>query len=154
MDRLIINKVISPKDELISLFEFSAINYRCEENGIRLSLADKRYKWETLCRFTQSTVLIYGMYPFKASEREKILNQLNKINRQLITGTMFLENETVVMRTSADLFDAYNTHETIARALEYNAGAITKLWRTLQPKKEIKSILSERGNAPRNNPWS
>lgn len=133
MDRFTVDTDISPEDELISLLEFSGIQYLREDTGIRFLLADGNNKWETLCQFTKKAVIIYGIFPFESSGSEKTLSRLNEINRQLTMGGMFLLDGTIVMRTCADLFDAFSASETIARALEYNAGAICKFWRIAQP---------------------
>lgn len=77
--------------------------------------------------FAERSVLVYGIYPFKAVAD----TSLSRINARLIRGAFFINDGALVMRTSADLFDAYAAYEAIARAIEYNAAAITAFWAEL-----------------------
>ncbi|MDR0491503.1 MAG: hypothetical protein LBH28_09710 [Oscillospiraceae bacterium] len=132
MDRFLIDKQVSPKDELTFLLDRNGVEYSVDADGVRFILEDNVCKWETVCRYTRSAVLIYGLYPFETGDDEATLRLLNSINGDLASGSMFLSKGRVVMRTSADLYDSYGAYEAIARAIEYNAGAIVKFWQTIR----------------------
>ena len=130
MDRFLIDKV-SPQDELKMLLDYNGVNYSIEEDGVRFVFEDGAYKWETICRYSRTAALIYGLYPFETLQGDEIMKTLNRINSELIRGSMILSGGRVMMRTSADLYDAYGAYEAIARAIEYNAGAIIKFWQAI-----------------------
>jgi len=132
MERFLIDSNISPKEELIALLDYNGFDYSAESPDIRFILEDGFYKWETVCCFTRTSVLIYGMYPFETDDCKSTLESINKVNNLLTRGSMILSEKRVIMRTSADLYDAYGAYETIARAIEYNAGAIVKFWQSLR----------------------
>lgn len=131
MSKFCFDEQISPEDELINLLDYNGIHYSREPDGVRFVLTEGGYKWENICRFAQHTVLIYSIYPFEAADKAKALTLVNGVNAQLVRGGIFLHESAVVMRTSADLFDAYSAYESIARALEYNAGAVVTFWPVL-----------------------
>lgn len=110
-------------------------------------LTDRGCKWETVFVCRESTVLIYGRYPFLIAAGKRALETCEEINRQVIFGSMILLDEAGVknrkdetgehtaggkqrmaFRTAADLFDAYSAYEQIGRALEYNAGVMVRFW--------------------------
>ena len=132
MERFLIDRDISPKDELIALLDHNGIEYILDDDSARFILEDDIFKWETVCRYTRSSVLVYGLYPFQTPGGDKELYLLNKINGELTRGSMLSCDGRVVMRTSADLYDTYGAYEAIARAIEYNAGAIVKFWQAIR----------------------
>jgi len=132
MERFLIDRNVSPKNELTALLEYNGIEYSADAEGVRFVLEDEVYKWETACRYTRSAVIVYGFYPFETTGGEETLQLINRINGELTRGSMFLGERRVVMRTGADLYDAYGAYEAIARAIEYNAGAIVKFWQAIR----------------------
>ena len=130
MDRFLIDTV-SPQDELKALLDSNGVNHSDDAEGVRFILEEGAYKWETVCRYSRTAVLIYGIYPFETQQGGEIMESLNKINGKLIRGSMILSGGRVMMRTSADLYDVYGAYEAIARAIEYNAGAIVKFWQAI-----------------------
>lgn len=130
-EKFLLDEVIDPARELVDLLEYNGIRYSREKYGLRCAFSDAACKWETIFQCTQRTVLIYGIYPFPVSNREGTVEKVNRINRELTRGAMFLVDERVVMRTSADLFDEFSAYEAIGRALEYNAGAVVSFWQAM-----------------------
>jgi hypothetical protein len=119
-----------PKSELIALLKHNAMRYSLHEDGsVRVLFSKAGCKWETIFRFAKRAVLVYGVYPFKASE--EMAASLSRINTALVRGAFFISDSTLVLRTSAELFDAYAAYESIARAIEYNAGAMVVFWAEL-----------------------
>ena len=131
MSKFFLDEQLSPRDELINLLDYNGIHYHSDTDEIRFIFAASGYKWENICRFAQYTVLVYGIYPFKVTSKPAALELINGINAQLARGGFFLHESAVVLRTSADLFDAYSSYEAIARTLEYNAGAMVTFWNRL-----------------------
>ncbi len=116
-----------PKSELIALLEHNAMRYSLHEDGsARVLFSKAGCKWETVFRFAKRAVLVYGVYPFKASDG--IAASLSRLNAALVRGAFFVSDGALVLRTSADMFDAYSAYESIARAIEYNAGAMVAFW--------------------------
>ena len=132
MEQALIDREISPRDELVWLLDYNGVKYSEDPEGLRFILEESVYKWETVCRYTRSAVLIYGYYPFETSETDETLRLLNRINSRLISGSMLLNGKRVVMRTCADLHEIYGAHEAIAREIEYNASAIVKFWQEIR----------------------
>ena len=131
MEKFLIDEV-SPEEEIAALLEYNGIQFRKTDDEFRFVLSEGNLKWETVCRWTRRVALIYGMYPFKAIDEAAMLERLNRINAELVRGCVILSNGGVTIRTDADLYDAYSAYESIARALEYNAGAMTKYWDVLR----------------------
>lgn len=126
MNKFIIDE-LNPRDELVALLDFNAMRYREEPGGaIHALFAQEGYKWEVVFRFARRAVLVYGIYPFQAAEG--VGAALGGINARLVHGAVFVHEGAVVMRTSAELFDAYSAYEAIALAIEYNAGAVVAFW--------------------------
>ena len=121
----------SAKDGLIELLDSNDIKYSKEADDFRFILEDGIHKWEAMCSCAQSAVLVYGFYPFAKAYSEETMMLLNRINGELISGSMLSSNERVIMRTSADCYDPYSACAAIARAIEYNAGAIVKYWQEI-----------------------
>lgn len=126
------NESISGDDALAlveSMLADSGIDRRRAENGeLYFRLTDRGCRWETRCRVIKSTVLFYGVYPFRDLDRSRALGLCGEINRDLTQGAVFWTDGRAIVRTGAELFDAYAAYEAAARALEYNAGVITAFW--------------------------
>lgn len=131
MDAFLLDDRMDPEAELIGLLDYNGIRYRREKDCLRMTFSDAGCKWETVCRTEARTVLVYGVYPFPAANGKALTALINELNGKLTRGGFFLAEERVVMRTSADLFDSYGAYEAIARAIEYNAGAIVRFWQSL-----------------------
>lgn len=126
MSRFLIGESVDPKSELKALLDSNAMRYSEEADGsVRLLFRQDGCKWEAIFRFTERSVLVYGIYPFRAPGKAA---DLERINARLLRGALFRHEGALVMRTSADLFDAYSAYEAIARAVEYNAGAMVSFW--------------------------
>lgn len=129
MDKFRIDGPIDAGLELRALLNYNHISFVEEKNGMRFIFVDRGLKWETFCQPTDdSAVLIFGLYPFYVKSSGMVHKFCNYVNTQARYGSMFCENERLVFRTGADLFDIYSAYETIARALEYNAGVIVRFW--------------------------
>ena len=122
---------LSPWEELINLLDYNGIQYEREANEIRFVLAEGACKWQSICRWAENTVIIYSIYPFSLTDKIKAKEAVNEINSRMTRGCAFVRENAVIMRQDADLFDAYSAYEAIARAIEYNAGAVVAFWSLL-----------------------
>ena len=130
MTKFFLDEQVCPREELLYFLEHNGVQYVLEGEEIRFTLAQGHYKWLCVCRWGGNSVIIYSVYPFKLAEKDraKAAEAINTVNGKLTRGGLFSHNGSPVMRTDADLFDAYGAYEAIARALEYNAGAMTEFW--------------------------
>jgi hypothetical protein len=126
------NEALSGEDALLlvkSLLGGGGIAFAQRESGeLLFRLSDGGRLWETRCRAIESTVLFYGVYPFETLDRDGAAELCGEINAELTQGAAFFKDGRAVVRTGAELFDAYAAYEAAARALEYNAGVITAFW--------------------------
>ena len=126
--KFFIDKNISAEDELLNLLRYNGVQFSVQAGEYRFVFSENGRKWRTICKCHGSTVMIYGLYPFEVADDLPAARMVSEINAKLARGCLFFSGGKAVMRTSAGLFDAYSAYETIARALEYNAGAVMSFW--------------------------
>ena len=132
MDGYLEYDAADPREELLQFLRERRVPFLKERDEVRFSLCQGAFQWETVCRFAQRTVLIYGVYPFLVSNRLKGLEVANTANEQLQQGSLFLSDGRPVLRVSAPLIDVYTAQETLANALEYNASAVCYFWEKMR----------------------
>lgn len=125
------NEELNPLKELMHVLDFNGIRYRQDGDGVRFAFCDGGRAWETMGRALPQTLLIYGVYPFRARDQGGMLQTLDRINAQLANGAAFLQEGRPVIRSEAALWDAYGAQEAVNQALEYNAGAMVRFWQAL-----------------------
>ena len=123
-----IDTTVDAAAELEAFLNYNGIEYRVSEGRYKLIFSSRGFKWETDCVCRERAVLIYGIYPFPAGDRAYALSLCSKINSRVLYGGMFIQDDTVVFRTGADLFDSYSAYESIGRAIDYNARVMTEFW--------------------------
>ncbi len=128
MERFLPDERLEPLRELTALLSYNGVKYREEESGVRFAFEEAGCRWEVACRFAPNAVMIYGVYPFLMRDEGEARRAMDRVNATLIRGSLFLMEGRPVLRTSADLIDAYSAYEAILRALEYNAGAMLRFW--------------------------
>ena len=121
-----------PREELLYFLRERGIPFLEEGDGVRFSLCQGAFQWETVCRFAPRAVLIYGVYPFLAFDRAGALEAANAANSQLQQGSLFLSGERPVVRVGAMFTDLYAAQETIASALAYSASAVCHFWEKMR----------------------
>lgn len=129
MDKLRLDGPADAKAELEQMMEFNGIASRQEGQDYRFLFSSNGLKWETLCRPTEDgAVLIYGIYPFRVCDRKKAEAFCQRVNAAARYGAMLYQDETLLFRIGADLFDVFSAYETLGRALEYSAGTMVRFW--------------------------
>lgn len=114
--------------ELESFFSYNGIIYRKVGGEYQFLFSSRGCKWKTVCRVHRRVVLIYGIYPFQATNSERADMACGEVNRRLLHGAMFRENDTLVFRTDADIGDGWGAYDVILQAMEYNASVMTAFW--------------------------
>jgi len=129
MDKFRLDGPADAETELEQLLELNGITAVCEDHNFRFLLSSCGVKWETVCSPTKDgAVMIYGIYPFPASDNERTRSFCSRVNQAARYGAMFVEQNRLVFRIGADLFDVFSAYETLGRALEYSAGIMTRFW--------------------------
>ena len=101
-----------------------------EEGGwLRFRMQHDAMLWETACTPCADGLLFFGQYPFRCRDRDRALRLCGELNRQLVTGALFLtEDGRPVYRCRALLDDVYLAQERIGAALRYSAQVIAHCW--------------------------
>lgn len=119
---------------LIQLLEDSGAAWTAQGGYICLRLEKNGAVWEMACRCLKSRLLAFGRYPFAAADRDRSLRLCNEVNRQVVQGAMFLQEDgRPVFRTGADLPDLYDASRLMREAIEYNAAVICRFWQRFAP---------------------
>ena len=117
--------------ELAALLERSGVDYRREGERFRFLFANRGRTWRTVCDGRPGLVLIYGIHPALVGERLPALELCDQLNRAVVQGGFFLQEERFVFRTGARLQEHWQAQEAVAQALEYNAAVLSHFWAQL-----------------------
>ena len=117
---------------LLSLLDGEGVEWIEESGWIRFLTRHDAMLWETACRACDGALLIYGSFPFRASETDHARRTCEEINRSLVRGALYLaEDGMPVYRCRAELDDIYGAEDRIRTALHYSAQVITCFWARL-----------------------
>ena len=114
--------------ELSALLERSGVDFVREEDRFRFRFSSGGCTWQTVCRCQGELVLVYGVHPAPVTDPARALALCGRLNARLAEGSLFLQEERFVFRTSARLTEALEAQSRIARALEYNAAVLSRWW--------------------------
>ena len=117
--------------ELAALLERSGVDFRREGERFRFLFTSRGCKWQTVCDCQENLVLVYGIHPVRVTNTAESLALCSQINRRVIQGSFFLQEERFIFRTSAELTERLEAQARIARALEYNAAVLSAYWERL-----------------------
>lgn len=117
--------------ELAALLERSGVDFRREGERFRFLFTSRGCKWQTVCDCQENLVLVYGIHPVRVTNTTESLALCSQINRRVIQGSFFLQEERFIFRTSAELTERLEAQARIARALEYNAAVLSAYWERL-----------------------
>ena len=76
-------------------------------------------------------MLVYGVHPAPVTDEARCLAACSRLNARVVRGSFFLHEGRFLFRTSAELTERCEAQERIARALEYNAAALSTYWERL-----------------------
>ena len=112
-----------------TLLESEGAQWAEESGWLRFRSRCDAMVWETACRPCDGAVLLYGCFPFRAAEPDKMRRVCEEINRKLVRGALYLaEDGSPVYRCRAELDDVYGAEERIAAALRYSAQVMSHSW--------------------------
>ena len=114
--------------ELEALLERSGVEYRREGARFRFLFSSRGCKWETVCDCREELVLVYGIHPGQVRDQQAALALCSQLTGQTVRGGFFLQEDHIVFRTRADLFDFCDAQEILTRALENNAHLHSNFW--------------------------
>ena len=114
--------------ELSALLERSGVDFVREDGQFRFRFSSGGCTWQTVCRCRGDLVLVYGVHPAPVTDPARALALCGWLNARLAEGSLFLQEERLVFRTSARLTEALEAQSRIARALEYNAAVLSRWW--------------------------
>lgn len=114
--------------ELAALLERSGVDFVREDGQFRFRFSSGGCTWQTVCRCQGDLVLVYGVHPTPVTDPARALALCGRLNARLAEGSLFLQEEHLVFRTSARLTEALEAQSRIARALEYNAAVLSRWW--------------------------
>lgn len=117
--------------ELAALLERSGVDYVRQGDEFRFRLASGGCTWQTVCLCQGDWVLIYGVHPAPVENAAGATALCSQLNRTLTQGSLFLQEEHFVFRTSAQITELFEAQTRIAYALEYNAAVLSHWWEKL-----------------------
>ena len=117
--------------ELEALLQRSGVEYSREGARFRFLFTNRGCKWQVVCDGQEELVLIYSIHPAVITVTEQAKLFCSDLNRQLVEGSYFVQENHFILRTGCRLIEAIDAQERIARALEYNAAVLTADWECL-----------------------
>ncbi|HIY73589.1 hypothetical protein [Intestinimonas butyriciproducens] len=117
--------------ELAALLERSGVDFARRGDQFQFRFSSGGCAWQTVCQCQDDRVLVYGVHPARVKDAGRALALCSQLNSQLVEGSLFLQEEHFVFRTSARLTEAFEAQSRIAGALEYNAAALSHWWERL-----------------------
>ena len=117
--------------ELAALLERSGVDFRRDGRRFSFLFASGGCRWQTVCDCREDLVLVYGVHPAAAADTRRALELCSSLNSRVVRGSFFLQEGHIVFRTSTRLVEHIDAQERVARALEYNAAAMTRFWERL-----------------------
>ena len=117
--------------ELRTLLTRSGVDFTEREHQICFRFASRGCQWQTVCQSQENLVLIYGVHPARVTHPDRALEVCSELNRRVVRGSFFLQEERIVFRTSVQLTERFEAQTQIADALEYNAAALSTFWERL-----------------------
>ena len=84
-----------------------------------------------VCDGMEGRVMAYAIHPTPVRDRAAALEVCCAVNRHVVRGSCFVQEERIIFRTEAELIEACAAREAILQALEYNAAVLTNFWSEL-----------------------
>ena len=115
-------------EELAAVLDYSGVAYERQQDRFRFWFSSKGCRWQMVCDGLEQRVMAYAIHPTPVQDRAAALEVCCEINRQVIRGSCFVQEERIVFRTEAELPEACAAREAVLQALEYNAAVMTTFW--------------------------
>lgn len=118
-------------EELAALLERSGVDFVRQEDRFQFRFSSGGCSWQTVCSCQGDRVLVYGIHPVEVTDAPGALALCSTLNGKLVEGSLFLQEQRIVFRTSAQLTERFEAQARIAAALEYNAAVLSHWWEQL-----------------------
>lgn len=118
-------------EELAAVLDYSGVAYERQDGRFRFRFSSRGCRWQMVCDGMEGRVLVYAIHPAPVRDRAAALEVCCEINRRVVRGSCFVQEEHIVFRTEAELLEACAAREAILQALEYNAAVMTTFWSEL-----------------------
>lgn len=115
-------------EELAAVLDYSGVAYERQDERFRFWFSSKGCRWQMVCDGMEQRVMAYAIYPTPIRDRAAALEACCEINRQVVRGSCFVQEDRLVFRTEAELIEACAAREAILQSLEYNAAVMTTFW--------------------------
>lgn len=117
--------------ELDALLQRSGVDFVRTEDRFQFRFSSGGCSWQVVCQCRQDWVLVYGIHPVPVQDPARALALCSQVNRKVVRGSLFLQEDRFVFRTSAQLTERFEAQARIAAALEYNAAVLSHWWERL-----------------------
>ena len=118
-------------EELAAVLDYSGVAYERQDDRFRFRFSSRGCRWQMVCDGMEGRVLVYAIHPAPVLDRAAALEVCCEINRRVVRGSCFVQEEHIVFRTEAELLEACAAREAVLQALEYNAAVMTTFWSEL-----------------------
>lgn len=118
-------------EELAAVLDYSGVAYERQDNRFRFRFSSRGCRWQMVCDGMEGRVMAYAIHPTPVRDRAAALEVCCAVNRQVVRGSCFVQEERIIFRTEAELIEACAAREAILQALEYNAAVLTNFWSEL-----------------------
>jgi len=118
-------------EELAAVLDYNGVAYERKDDRFRFLFSSRGCRWQMVCDGMEQRVMAYAIHPTPVRDREAALEACCTVNRQVVRGSCFVQEDRLVFRTEAELLEACAAREAILQALEYNAAVMTAFWSQL-----------------------
>lgn len=125
------NAPLNGAEELAAVLDYSGVAYERQDDRFRFWFSSRGCRWQMVCDGMEGRVLAYAIHSAPVRNRAAALEACCTVNRQVVRGGCFVQEERLVFRTEAELLEACAAREAILQALEYNAAVMTTFWSQL-----------------------
>ena len=125
------NAPLNGAEELAAVLDYSGVMYERQDDRFRFWFSSRGCRWQMVCDGMEQRVMAYAICPTPVRDRAAALEVCCTVNRQVLRGSCFIQEDRLVFRTEAELLEACMAREAILQALEYNAAVMTTFWSQL-----------------------
>lgn len=118
----------TPQEELEWLLRRSGVVYELEQGQYGFWMRTADLQWQIVCRCAENWVIVYAILPGTVEVAAEAREVCCKLNQRLLRGCFFLQEDTLLFRTSVQLLEPAMAQEELARTIEHVAAAVHACW--------------------------
>lgn len=118
----------TPQMELEWLLRRSGVAYEADQGQYGFWMRTSDVQWQTVCRCVEDWVLVYAILPGTAEDAVAAREVCCTLNQRLLRGCFFLQDDTLLLRTSVQLLEPAMAQEQLARTIEDLAATVQICW--------------------------